>query len=397
MTLVDFVSAEATDSVQSLSAKLAEPVGISQDTLAGTAVVTGAVTTDRPLDGIPETLRERGLDPDAWIVERAVVNTWDTTAFNAGEAIAVTNHQLKIFLRAKLELQLVGAARVDGPQYLTSQGPLDSPKPLLVCFISDQQGSYHDPLLHQLTCEWMAHNHPDVLICGGDGVDFPALTRHGRNLDHEVTVQSCIDTMYRLARDYVSAAGETCRTKIYLEGNHEAHLQRAITDRLPQVYGLARAEGSLGVLSLPNLLRLDELGMDYIGNWPHGAFTMPYWDMMWRHGWLASGKSGASALATAEKLGCSVCVGHTHRRSVTYVAHQRPSSRDEYVAQESGTMATIQGGLGYDASPNWQNGFATAWLFPGGGISADNAKYSNGQLLWQDQVFGEPQKRHRAT
>jgi hypothetical protein len=56
---------------------------------------------------------------------------------------------------------------------------------------------------------------------------------------------------------------------------------------------------------------------------------------------------------------------------------------------EIGTMARIQGGLGYvpGGNANWQQGFATARIWPDGFFSADLAKFVGGSLVWANQRY----------
>lgn len=381
MSLLEFAEQELEETLESQGDF--ERPGIKED--GATAVVVSRPTRDAPLENIEFTLKERGLNPADWITERVVVNTWETTAFNHGQPINVTNHQLKIWLRSKLELHLPAAARTDGPIWTKPPNKLmPYERPMLAAFISDQQAPYHDDRLHDLTCQWLNLNQPDILICGGDGTDFPTLTRHTKRPERDFSASECIDAAYSMVRDYVEASPASSR--YYIEGNHEYHLKREMVERLPAAWDIRVGGTDIQALSIPHLLRLDELGFEYIGNWPHGTLTFPNWPIMFRHGWLASGRSGDTALKTVEKLGCSVCVGHTHRRGVTYLSIPYAQA-NELIAVEAGTMAVVEGGLGYEPSPNWQNGFATFWLFPDGSISADNAKYLNGSLVWQDQHY----------
>lgn len=363
-----------------------EPAGVKSD--GSTAIVVSPVIRDAPLDDIPATLRERGINPDDWIIERCVVNTWEVTAMAHGTPIVATNHQLKIFLRAKIELQLPSAARIDGPIYIPNYvSSVGSNEPFLVAFMSDQQGAYYDRNLHELTCEWLAYNSPSVVILGGDGTDLPLLSRFERNPANDVPVNDCIQSYYNMARDIMLAAKPD---KAYaLEGNHEFRLQKAVLAKLPDLFDLKRANETIPSLSVPYLCRLDELGIEYVAGYPHSSIVIPPAKLSFRHGWIVRQDSGQSALRTLEAMGHSVIVGHTHRQGITYkTSWDHNEKMTVHLAMEAGTMATTAGGLGYAVTPNWQQGFGVVQIWPDGYFACSNATYVDGVLLWQGQRYG---------
>jgi hypothetical protein len=193
--------------------------------------------------------------------------------------------------------------------------------------------------------------------------------------------------------DYREANENVGWTK--LAGNHDQRLRRAIIDRLREVYGIRRGklpdevEGN-PVLDVGFLLRLDELGIEYVkpsGDYEHMQVQLsPY--LAARHGWIARKGSGASALATLEQLGFSVIVGHTHRQSLVHkTRHDINEGLTTLVGCETGCMCAIEGGLSYAVAPDWQNGFATAEIWPDGTFKVDLATYVDGHLYYRDQRF----------
>ncbi|WP_218571937.1 hypothetical protein, partial [Pseudomonas sp. SZ57] len=57
-----------------------------------------------------------------------------------------------------------------------------------------------------------------------------------------------------------------------IEGNHDRRLQKSILRNAKAAFGLKRANDpeSWPVLSVPNLLRLDDLGVEYVEGYPAG-------------------------------------------------------------------------------------------------------------------------------
>lgn len=333
----------------------------------------------------PDSLiTERGLDPEDWDVETATVNEWDSPN---GEPLK----QLKIGLRRKRPLDLPVPARIPldwKPPKRVSRA-LD--KPRLVVFVGDQQAPYHNFHLHSMFCEWLADVQPDEGVLIGDTVDLPDISRHAFEPEWSASTQECIDSAGKLLYEYVRSSENTQWKK--LAGNHDERLRRAIIDQIPDLYSLRRAnngEYEEPVISIAHLLRLDELGIEYVearGNWKHGQVQIsPF--LAARHGWISRKGSGATALTTLEHLGYSVIVGHNHRQSIVHkTKHDIDGSLATLAAAEAGCMCRIEDGLGYTVAPDWQNGFCTATVWPDGKFKLDLATYVNNVLYWRDRRY----------
>jgi hypothetical protein len=103
-----------------------------------------------------------------------------------------------------------------------------------------------------------------------------------------------------------------------------------------------------------------------------------------RHGWITGANSAAKTLA---KIGCDVVVGHTHRQQITWMTETRRGETLTTQAVEAGCMCQIKGGLGYTVSPQWQNGWATAVVWPDGSHVIELASYVDGAVRWRDQRY----------
>lgn len=351
------------------------------------ATVTGEAGE---LADIPEMLRRRALDPDDWIVERAVVNEWQSAAMIAGSWVTTTLHQLKIHLRARAGAFTVVAARTDGPDYRPGK---DAPTagPELVVVLPDQQirgaEEGYDPRLHDLVLAWLDVQKPTRMILSGDVTDMESVSRYGTTIGQMSALQQEVDRAYLVLRQYVQAAGSACAERVWIAGNHEARLEKFLRERAPQVAEVSRAGETRGVLSLPYLCRADELGFHYIGEYPHAVYiATPRLSV--RHGWIARQKSGATAHATLDHLQASVIVGHTHRQSLVFQTKHRVGGEPvTLTAIEAGTLAQVRGGLGYAVAPDWQPGFVAVRVAPDGNFTASFACYEGGVLRWEAQRY----------
>lgn len=361
------------------------------------AEVTSATHRGHSMDDPDAMLRERGLDPEQWVIESATINEWDGPSAEDG---MVTYHQAKLNLRRKRpELQVV-AARSDGWKAPLRSRPSTKGTKLIVV-TGDQQAPFHDENLHYLFCGWLEENDPDELVALGDKVDFPDISRHRLDPENTAVVNECIQAGYDLFRGYRLAAPNTRMQ--FMPGNHDERIRNILLDKpsVQPLYGVKVAdtpeEEGPAVLTLPHLLRLDELGIEYVD--PQGPYDLAQINLSAklavRHGWIARQGSGVSALATLEHLGYSIIVGHTHRQSIIYkTTHDIDSDPTTLTAAEAGCMCRIDQEVrkgrkwpNFTPLPDWQQGFTTVTVHPDGFFRIENATYVNGTLLWRDQQY----------
>jgi hypothetical protein len=341
-----------------------------------------------------QLMRERGFDPEEWEVVDATINVWEGAPVKLDQKNGREGNrsykQLKIRVRKRKHIVLLAPG---GDSY---ERPLVKSNVMrdggLVVFTGDQQAPYHDEDLHAKFVAWLKENKPARGVLIGDTVDFPDISRHRLRPEINATVQECINSGYALLKDYVEASPTTEWVK--LPGNHDERIRNTLIDWTAELYDIKRAEieghDEVSVLSIEHLLRLERLGIHYIdpGNsYEHAQVEIsPY--LAARHGWLATKGSGASALKTLEHLGYSIVVGHTHRQSLVHrTTHDIGGVPTTLAAAETGCMCKIQGGLGYAVAPDWQNGFATAEVYPGGKFKIDLGTYVSNMLLWRDQRY----------
>jgi hypothetical protein len=331
---------------------------------------------DYELGDIERMLRDRNLSPEDWEVTHLKVNEW-------GEHDE--NRQLKATLTRKNAV--IVPARIDG-DYKRPKPKKSKKDGRTVVFVGDPQAPFHDRKLHEAFCSFLAEVQPEEGILIGDTMDLPNISRHPAEPEWAASTQECIDSAYSLLRDYVQSSEKTHWTK--LAGNHDERLRRSIIDRLPDLYGLSRANEDRSIFSVNYLLRLDELGIDYIepaGSYKHAQVNVSD-HLAARHGWIARKGSGASALATLDHLGYSIVVGHTHRQSrvhkTSYDIHGNPTT---LTAVETGCMCQIKGGLGYAVNADWQQGFAVANVFENGDFTIDLATFVNDTLYWRGRKY----------
>ena len=341
----------------------------------------GTLTGDGDLADTDALLRSRNLSPDEWEIVHATVNEWDG-------ADGEIKRQFKLTLRRKPSLAFIFPATdvKQRPRPKKRDGGASS----LVVFASDQHAPYEDRELHQAFLSFLHETKPDEVILGGDTLDNPAISRHRDNPAWSASAQDCIQGAFNVISDYRDAAPDARFRKLL--GNHDIRLETELLSRAERMYGLKPAEivdeEQRPALSLHRLLHLDRLNVELVepplegDNYEHAqAVISP--NLGARHGWL-TGDKGAER--TIERLGHSVIVGHTHHQRMTkrtlWDIDRRPRM---VVAVEAGCMCRIEGGLGYSVNANWQQGFATANVWPDGTFKVDVGTWVGGHLYWRDR------------
>lgn len=357
-------------------------------------------------------LRQRGLDPEDWVITHLTPNMWDgpTSAKSQerGGPAKVTYYQTKFTCVRKRppELQIM-APRTDGwirPAANYVRHPEGKSQTVVV--VGDQQAPFQDKNLHIKFCAWLRDVRPHRGINLGDTVDLPDIRPgHRIHVAHTAHINECLQSGYDIERGYVDASADTYWEMLY--GNHCERMLNILSDaaqaEIRNMVGIKRptTPESPGeeLLTLEHAMRMDELGVKVVK--PAGPYTRAAIlltdKLAVRHGWIARKGSGASALASLEHLGYNIIVGHTHRQSQVYkTVHEISGEIRTLIAVEAGCMCRVSqvpdpedGRVwpGYTDEPDWQQGFVTAEIWPDGFFKTDLATYVNGVLLYRGQRY----------
>jgi hypothetical protein len=204
----------------------------------------------------------------------------------------------------------------------------------------------HDPHAWELALRAVEVIQPERVILLGDMLDCASVSRY-RQPPKVIAdgLQPQIDLFGSCMRDLHSAAPDA--QIVMLPGNHELRIEAWLMDH-PGLWGL-------DALRLPNLLRLDRLGVVWE---PQEVPILR--TLIAKHGSRVRRASGASALAELadEFYSVSVLHGHTHRLGAAYA-----STRSGLVAgYECGCLCNLTPAYLHNR-PNWQHGLAviTHW------------------------------------
>ena len=149
----------------------------------------------------------------------------------------------------------------------------------------------------------------------GDFLDLPQQGKYDQEPMFAHTTQLAIDAGHVfLARQRAAAPDAKV---VVIEGNHDRRMQKFITLNAMSAFGLKRANvpESWPVMSLPYLLRLDELDIEYIDAYPAGAHWINE-KLRAIHGDKVRSNGSTAAGYTNEMPHISTVFGHIHRQEI---------------------------------------------------------------------------------
>lgn len=214
--------------------------------------------------------------------------------------------------------------------------------------ISDLHIPYHDKHAWQLTLNIISVVKPDVINLLGDMLDFYKLSSFDKDPARfeDGGLQEDLDQWVHMAREMQVAAPKRCIYRL-LPGNHEDRLRRYMW-RNPELHGLK-------ALELPNLMRLEELEIEYSAN----EIEIVPGKLVAKHGDIVRKDSAYSAKAEMLREGFAISTisGHTHRMGMYYASSRSGMFR----AVENGCLCDCN--PEYVKRPNWQKGITmvTTW------------------------------------
>lgn len=233
---------------------------------------------------------------------------------------------------------------------------------------------------------------PDAICCLGDLLDLPAVSKYRKQPSWALTTQAAVDR----AHDWLAALSAVAPVTL-LEGNHDARLHNYVLDNAAAAFGLKRANApeDWPTLSVPYLLRLDELGVEYVGAYPVGIkWYAP--NLACIHGT----KLKMSQVLDDER----VCVvqGHTHKAALTYRQRRTMDGPQLMWAASPGCLCRTDGAVpgvnvGHDLRTgrsvqrpqDWHQGCAVVTYDPTGERLPvyEFVPIASGTARWRDHVI----------
>ena len=381
---------------------------------------TVSLTADRIIT-LDQLLKAYKVDLSIWVVERWTPNKWeigrkaitkdliwqggvqDGFIKDTGEVNIEPLFQIKAWLIRKTPIALepiVRPVQLKIRKYKTSKVKVSQNgirtnlviPDLQVGFRRDletnQLTNFHDRDFLSVTVELARAIQPNDITFLGDNMDLADWSdKFVRSPEFYFTTQPAINelswwlTQLRLACP---------RAKIYyIQGNHENRMEMAIINHMAAAYHLrpANEKIKLPVMSIPRLLNLDALNIEWIGDYPNGELWLND-DLKCVHGDKARAVPGSTAKAILDASDVSVIFGHIHRaESLTRTRHTRKGS-SIIRAMCPGCGCRLDGEVpGHTLSQNWSHGLGIAHYDSGSYNSIELIDVKKGTLIYGGKQY----------
>lgn len=343
---------------------------------------------------LDDLVRVARIDLTQHRVERHRVNTW-TTAMKGddGEPVVVRNWQV----RADLQTRMTDAAQPVQPVAPLPRATVtERDRPACTLMVPDSQHGFrwsadrrrlvplHDRRACDLVVQVAQRLQPDTIVLLGDMMDLAEWsTRYPRPAELRDTTQPTLaETHAWLASIRQACPGARI---VYLEGNHEQRIQRALVEASSPAAGLTAVGDSEPVLSVARLLALDDLGIEYVG--PYGSDQYLHDAVRITHGDKVRSGGGATAQAVIKEATHSTWYGHVHRVEVVHRTLHGPDGPRTIHAASPGCLCRIDGEVpGVTARPDWQQGLGVLW-WDGQREHAEVRTIHDGRLMWDGALL----------
>lgn len=246
-----------------------------------------------------------------------------------------------------------------------------------VLIYGDTHFQYQDDKILSLIHKFAVWFKPELIIHGGDLLDFYKLSRFDKD---PLTIERVNDEI-RMGYNHLVKMRKLSKDFDFIEGNHELRMDKYLNTNATELKGIKRGSGGESVLSVKYLLELDNLKIKYIpmrGRESHKKYNNIYvghFNKINKH-------SAYTAKSLVEEKGVSIIQGHTHRGGV----HYKTTLAGDLVGIEN--FCTCNLSPCYMQSPNWQHGFTVMYLDPNGRrFSAYPIKITDYKFLFGDRKF----------
>ncbi|MFE4229147.1 hypothetical protein ACFRJ8_14805 [Arthrobacter sp. NPDC056886] len=232
---------------------------------------------------------------------------------------------------------------------------------------------FHDEAAMGVFIQAATQLQPDKIQILGDFLDLASQGRFAQEAAFAQTTQEALNAGHLFLAKLRAACPDA--EIVVIEGNHDKRMQNFIEANAVAAFGLKRAglPDSWPVMSLPYLLRLDELNVQYVDAYPAATD----WDndtTRNTHGTKANSRGSTTSQYVFELPHLNTWAGHTHRVEITYrsVMGARGEAVESYSANPGclcrvdGAVPSVNGAIGADGTPariveNWQQGFGLAY------------------------------------
>lgn len=203
---------------------------------------------------------------------------------------------------------------------------------------------FHDDDAMDIAIQLVARLNPDYVVHLGDLLDLAPFSRFAREPGFRGTTQPTLDRAHQYLAETRAVAPNA--KHVLIGGNHDVRIEREVSKLLPELAGLRQPGSEHAALSVPALLGLDALDVEYVGGYPAGEFWLSD-QLRAVHGdTVNSGGSTAARIAQDATGAYSTVFGHVHRSEFhTHRIRTGRASTQLVWAASPGTLARIDGAV----------------------------------------------------
>ena len=258
----------------------------------------------------------------------------------------------------------------------------------------------HDEKAMNLALQMMRYIRPDKVVNLGDFIDLPEWSSKFLVLPEFVlTTQPSIDRAHKFLAQQRACVGLEAEM-VLIAGNHDARLPMAVARNAMAALRLKRANlpESFPVLSMGFLLRLEELGVKYLGAYPAHKYQIAKGGKGQTPLYAIHGdKLDVAKVAKSERQ--SFVQGHIHRVAVHSETYEVNGEREQVMAFSPGCLCRVDGyvpstksavnddGIPVTRFESWQQGMAVITETEDGFWSVEIISITNGRAVYRGRVF----------
>jgi hypothetical protein len=224
----------------------------------------------------------------------------------------------------------------------------------------DSEGHIYGPYIDAL--EHLRDEGIGTLVINGDAMDCYNISAHER-IEKKRDFSYELDVARAMLHHIRGFFGDGVRI-IYREGNHEERFERYLAGKANQLQG---------VVSLRELLRLNDYGVEWCGE--RAKLTVGKLWIDHGHEWFGSGGVNP-ARAYRMKAQDNILVGHVHR--TTFDMHKRPLDGSLFAGWSMGCLCDLN--PHYAPRNHWNHGVVTVDLDGSGEFTVNNRIIIGGRI-----------------
>lgn len=328
--------------------EVAEPNTVVDEIDKNSRVVT---INSEEIKTLSDLIRECMIDTEEWLINKHIINYWGNPGYR--------NFQVKAWLDKRKPDEVV-FPDIKSVSFSTQSKSYKPPKRMngmkkcvvipdtQVGFLRDMYSgkmeTFHDRIAMDVVLQIIAYSRPEMVVLLGDMIDLPEWsTKFIRAPEMYWTTQpALIELSWFIAQIRALVPDAWI---YYIEGNHESRIPKNIMTNLIAAYNISRPDNAgMPVLSISNLLGLDAMDVNYVGDYPNGKVWINK-DLACTHGDKAKANSGDTVRELLKANQVSMIVGHAHRFEYISRTFYTMDGHKKCRGFSPGTLARIGGSL----------------------------------------------------